>query len=124
MSTDVMEKDLEYWRDRALRAEQREGELVAHVERLREALQDLDSCMEGVIEGDYTPDSFTRQPAQIALSEMPTQSLREVRAEAGREGVKAGISIAESCKWDGTDPAQVMGEEAERYAQQIRQGKQ
>ncbi len=35
---------------------------------LRDALDDLASCMQGVIEGDYTPDSFTLQPANTALA--------------------------------------------------------
>ena len=35
--------------------------------RFREALSELTDLMQGVIDGDYTPDSFTLQPARAAL---------------------------------------------------------
>lgn len=46
----------------------RPAQLEADNKRLREALDDLASCMTGVIEGDYIPDSFTLQPAREALA--------------------------------------------------------
>ena len=32
------------------------------------ALEDAESCMQGVIEGDYKPDSFTTQPYRLAIA--------------------------------------------------------
>ncbi len=32
------------------------------------ALEDIESCMQGVIEGDYTPDGLTLQPVRLALA--------------------------------------------------------
>jgi hypothetical protein len=51
-------------------ATSRDAEIVKlrqQVTFLWDALNDLSSCMQGVIEGDYTPDSFTLQPANMAL---------------------------------------------------------
>lgn len=39
-----------------------------------EALEELCGLMQGVIDGDYTPDSFTLQPANAAIAK-----LREVK---------------------------------------------
>lgn len=36
---------------------------------LRAALEDLAMCMQGVIDGEYEPDSFTLQAARKALAE-------------------------------------------------------
>jgi hypothetical protein len=37
-------------------------------EQLRAALSELTDLMQGVIDGDYRPDSFTLQPARAALT--------------------------------------------------------
>ena len=37
--------------------------------KLRAALEELTDLMQGVIEGDYKPDSFTLQPAREALND-------------------------------------------------------
>ena len=49
-------------------AEEQLSEREKQAVLLRDALDDLASCMQGVIEGDYTPDSFTLQPANTALA--------------------------------------------------------
>ncbi len=49
-------------------AEEQLAEREKQAVLLRDALDDLASCMHGVIEGDYTPDSFTLQPANTALA--------------------------------------------------------
>ena len=41
--------------------------LIAAAPDLYEALKELADLMRGVIAGDYTPDSFTLQPADAAL---------------------------------------------------------
>lgn len=45
-------------------------QLEADNKRLREALVELVDLMQGVIDGEYTPDSFTLQPARAALGEV------------------------------------------------------
>ena len=42
--------------------------LKAENEALREALEELAGLMQGVIDGDYKPDSFTLQVANAALA--------------------------------------------------------
>lgn len=43
-------------------------EAAAEIEKLRETLSELVDLMQGVIDGEYKPDSFTLQPARDALS--------------------------------------------------------
>ena len=49
--------------------------LKAEVERLREALSELADLMDAVVTGEYTPDTFTTQPARRALK--PAQAEEE-----------------------------------------------
>jgi len=42
--------------------------LTDEVVRLREALDELADLMDDVVAGNYTPDSFTTQPARRALA--------------------------------------------------------
>jgi hypothetical protein len=55
-------------------------DLQANNERLRSALSELVDLMEDVRTGDYKPDSFTCQPARVALgrvvSEQPASDER------------------------------------------------
>ena len=60
--------ELAYAAGRASRNEEI-AQLEVENKRLREVLVDLVSCMTGVIEGDYTPDSFTLQPAREVLAD-------------------------------------------------------
>jgi predicted RNase H-like nuclease (RuvC/YqgF family) len=59
--------------DRAIEQERRDAEKIAalekRVERLRGALEELVDLMEDVRSGDYTPDSFTCDPARAALKQ-------------------------------------------------------
>ena len=48
-----------------------------HAEGLVEALRELMGLMEGVIEGDYEPDSFTNQPGRMLLSKLDHQNTGE-----------------------------------------------
>ncbi len=41
--------------------------LAASVVELREAISELRDLVQGIMDGDYTPDSFTLQPADNAL---------------------------------------------------------
>lgn len=43
-----------------------------HAEELVDVLKELMDLMEGVIEGDYKPDSFTNQPGRMLLSKIDT----------------------------------------------------
>jgi predicted nuclease with TOPRIM domain len=49
------------WRDRAEKAE-------AELARITDILAELADLMDATVRGDYKPDSFTTQPARLALS--------------------------------------------------------
>ena len=48
-----------------------------HAEELVEALRELMDLMDGVIEGEYEPDSFTNQPGRFLLSKIDTGDSNE-----------------------------------------------
>lgn len=62
---------LDKWNTRAeIAAEQKtDTEKDRVLELMAGALEELMNLMEGVMEGDYKPDSLTNQPARLALSE-------------------------------------------------------
>lgn len=76
-----------------LAATQHTAEREAEIVKLRDALSDLSSCVVGVIEGDYWPDSFTLQPANKALSTPPSTSYLE-QWERERYEVAAWMQIS------------------------------
>jgi hypothetical protein len=43
------------------------AKLIAVAPEMYEALSELHDIVNGIIEGDYQPDSFTLQPARLAL---------------------------------------------------------
>ena len=45
--------------------------LMEENERLRQALEELVLLVEDIRQGEYVPDSFTTQPARIALAARP-----------------------------------------------------
>ena len=49
-----------------------------------EALSELVDLMQGVIDGEYTPDSFTLQPARAALAQQPAAVDGALRSAAER----------------------------------------
>jgi hypothetical protein len=53
------------WRDRAEKAE-------AELARITDILAELADLMDATVRGDYKPDSFTTQPARLALSPSPS----------------------------------------------------
>ena len=46
--------------------------LKSALREAKAALEDAESCMQGVIEGDYKPDSFTTQPYRLAIATINT----------------------------------------------------
>ena len=54
-----------------------------------EALSELVDLMQGVIDGEYTPDSFTLQPARAALAQQPAAvEAKDAEIEALRAEVE------------------------------------
>lgn len=47
---------------------------------LREALQELADLTDATVSGDYTPDSFTSQPARFSLARTPYQHRKAIEA--------------------------------------------
>ena len=132
MSNDNQKDPLSYWQSRALEAERERDELAAHVERLREALCPFSEA------ADYVPDYVSAirlqyemlgaevdelaifdgediADARAAFASAPAQSLREVRAEAGREGYMQAMG---DCGKITSSPNILAA--ADQYAQQIR----
>jgi hypothetical protein len=49
--------------------------MIARYQQMEEALSELADLVEAMLEGEYTPDSFTTQPARMALRALePVQS--------------------------------------------------
>ena len=111
-------------------------ELAAHVERLREALRPFAEFIDafdavpmvGIADEFYSINTGTEHEATLsrqqmrlarsALASTPAQSLREVRAEAGRDGFLAGM--ARATRRDLPPDRRSRGNIADQYAQQIR----
>lgn len=55
-------------------------QLIVAAPDMLEALEELTELMEGVIQGDYKPDSFTTQPARMAIAKA-TEILTDERFE-------------------------------------------
>lgn len=55
------------WKAELIKTEKELKRVKAKADELADALSELIDLMEGVREGDYRPDSFTCQPARIAL---------------------------------------------------------
>jgi hypothetical protein len=68
----MLQKQLKWFEEFADLAVARGNEVDrqhAKIERLRTLLAELADLMDGVLDGEYTPDQFTTQPARTALAE-------------------------------------------------------
>ena len=66
----------------ALRGIVRRVEMIEHGEKLVEALRELVGLVDSIVEGNYTPDSFTTQPAKAALALVPEKEADHANDES------------------------------------------
>lgn len=91
--------------------------LVARVGMLENLLSEATDLFEGILIGEYKPDSFTTQPYRIALVETPTQSLQRIQAEA----IEKAVAELYQCGWNTAHGDYVTRTDLEEYANQLRQ---